>query len=285
MRLANHLSFPMSTSFLPRAARRLALSIAFGSLASLAHGAQVYLMDFNTHTDATSTHPGGAAAWNIYAAPADINNGLIKDTSGSTASGIRLNKSGTLADSGNTGAAAFDNPTGGPSWVTNDGSLADTGVAADYFFTSTSDASNLFTMTFSGLAGGTTVSLDLFFSRANATGNGFYSYSLDGGSTWVGLNVLEKNGALSTDSRWASSNTLATMFRGNEDGNDNGRYMATGEVLIGAPGTIQFKVQDDAATGWAGISAARLTVIPEPSTAALLAGVAGFATLRRRRVG
>lgn len=284
-RLANAFVFLMIRSSQYRRIHHLILAITAGSLASSAFGAQ-YLMDFNSHTGGTSSHPGGAAAWNIYAAPADISGGGIKDSTGSTAAGLTFNKSGTITDSNNTGALAFNNATGGPSWVTDDGALGNTGAAADYFYTSLTTGSQSFTMTFSGLASGSVVSLDLFFSRADAnSGNGFYSYSLDGGATWLGLNVLEKNGSLSTDARWASSNTLAAMFRGQEDGNNQARYMNASDLTIGASGTLQFKVQDDAGGGWAGINAARLTVIPEPSTAALLAGVACVATFRRRRVG
>src|SRR5687767_6610038 len=61
--------------------------------------AQTYLLDFNTADP--SGYPQGSSAWNIYAAPTDINGSVIKSTTGSTAAGLTLSKAGTMTDSAN----------------------------------------------------------------------------------------------------------------------------------------------------------------------------------------
>ena len=270
----------------PRVARKflvvsLTLSVVF--LGARSQAAQIYLLDFNSHTGGTSAFPGGSSAWNSYETPGNINGSVIKDITGSTAAGITLQKTGSLTDSGNTGTAAFNNSTGGPSWVTTDGSLANTGAAADYFFTSTAGASHTFTLTLAGMTQGTQVSLDLWFSRANAAGNGFFDYSLDGGTTWTGFNVLEKNGAAATANSWGTNTTGEQMFRGQQDGNDAARYMNAGNLTIGSGGSLLIRSTDDAGGGWTGISAAQLTVIPEPASSGLICGALALAMIRRRR--
>ena len=264
-----------------------AIAVAFAASLS----AQTYLLDFNT-TD-TSGYPQGASAWNIYATPADINGSAIKSTTGSTAAGLTLSKSGTMTDStqgGTTGV--FGNTTGGPSWLTNNGTLGNTSAAGDYFFTNTntSAVADSFTITVGGLVAGSTVSLDLWMSRASGQGgDGYFDYSLDGGASWQGFNVAEKNGALSTDVYWAGKITSSTIYRAYTDGWAAGRYM-TSQSVVATGTTLLFRATDTGSgTTWTGIGAVQLQVsaVPEPHAyAAVFAAVAFVygATRRRRAV-
>ncbi|WP_269540494.1 PEP-CTERM sorting domain-containing protein [Cerasicoccus fimbriatus] len=263
-------------------------SVSLVSVALLSASAQadVFLIDFNNVANSNG-YPGGASAWNAYTAPSGVNGSLISDTTGSTGMGLTLNHSGTMTDSTNGNANTFNNATGGPSWVTTDGSLANTAAAADYFFTSTS-ADTDFTITFGNLTPGDTVDIDLWMSR-NSTSNseGFYEYSLDGGTSWFGLNVLEKDGTATSATYWVGNNTQTEVFRAVQDGNDAARYMNMGGLTVGGAGTLDVRVNDASSGGWAGLAAARLTVtpVPEPSTYAMLLGVAvlGITYVRRRR--
>ena len=240
--------------------------------------AEIFLMDFNT-TD-TGSYPGGSSAWNIYAAPSNINGGLIKDTSGFTAAGVTLSVTGTITDSGNGNTAVFNNATGGPAWVTTDGSLANTGAAGDYFYTSTAAGSHSFTMTLANLTRGNTISLDLWTSRVNSTGIGLFDYSVDGGATWNGFTVLAKDGSLATDGGWDTHDTTTQSFHLVNDGNNSARYMTTGDIVL--PGTtLSFRTSN--AGAWTAIGAARL-IVPEPSATIMLLALACVAILRRQGI-
>ncbi|HBR93325.1 MAG TPA: hypothetical protein DEA90_04085 [Opitutae bacterium] len=246
--------------------------------------AQVFLVDFNNTADGNG-YPGGGSTWNAYATPSEVNGSVIQATNGSTASGITLDYTdGTMRDSSNGNSNTFDNTDGGPAWVTTDGSFGNTAAAADYFFTDNgSDAD--FTVTFGNLAVGEEVNLDLWMSRVGSTSSyGHYTYSLDGGVNWNGFTVLEKDGSASTDTRWLASDTQATTFRAETDGNDNARYMNISGIIIGAVGTLDVKVDDTSSSNWTGLAAMRLTVIPEPASFAMLLGGLALASrvLRRR---
>lgn len=242
--------------------------------------AATYLVDFNT-TDGGS-YPGGSSAWNIYATPADINGSAIHDTSSPTPTSVTLNKSGTIADSSNGGAAVFNNATGGPSWVTTDGSLTNTGAAGDYFFTSTSVNHESFTITFGGLSPNQIAYVDMWHSRVTATSEGLYEYSLDGGATWSGFTVLEKDGSASTGDGWVGNTTKTKGFQGIRDGNNNARYMHVGGLTLTGSTLLVRTTDTEVAGSWSAIGAIRLTVIPEPSAAALMA-IQALTLLRRRR--
>ncbi|WP_269522993.1 PEP-CTERM sorting domain-containing protein [Coraliomargarita parva] len=239
-----------------------------------------YLIDFNT-TRTTSTFPGGASAWNVYAADTDIEGSAvtIADTSGSTATGITLIGAGSLTDSGNT--ETLDN--GGPSWVTEGNS---SNAAGDYFFTSTGSGAESFTLTFGNLVEDSQISLDLFSSRYTDTATGYFEYSIDDGSTWYGFSVLEKDGTATTDVYWLGEDTSSSPYRGKSDGDALGRYMNEIITLSGTT-SLQIKVTDYV-TGsgtYTVLNALRLTVIPEPSNYALISAgfAAGLIALRRRR--
>ncbi|MDF3128472.1 hypothetical protein P0Y35_04630 [Kiritimatiellaeota bacterium B1221] len=239
--------------------------------------AETFLVDFNTLN--STGYVGGT--WNVYARPDDITGSTIVNNSGTT-SAYTLSKGGTINDSGNGGTRAFNNSSGGPSWVTTDGSLTNTSAASDYFYTST-NANTFFTITFGNLTPGDIVDLDLWASRADlSSGQGTYSYSLDGGTTHFGFNVLEKDGSASTSRGWDTNNSLQQAFLAQTDGNNNARYMNMNALTIGASGTLEIKVDDNSSSNWAPLNAIRLTVIPEPSTFTFLL-VAGIGVIISRR--
>lgn len=263
------------------------LSVLFLSAAVILLGAhhvmaETFLVDFNT-TDSGS-YPGGSNAWNIYTTPAEVNGSAIHNDYSLAPTSVTLNKSGTITDSGNGGAAVFNNASGGPSWVTTDGSLANTGAAGDYFFTSTNTNNESFTMIFSGLTPGEAANLDVWTSRVTATSEGFYEYSLDGGSSWSGFTVLEKDGSASTGDGWTGMNTQVKGFQGIRDGNNNARYMSVSNLLL-TGSTLSVRTTDTEGAGtWSAIGAIRLSVVPEPGTIGLaLATMSGLALRRPRR--
>ena len=258
------------------------LFCASALLMGTAQAQTVYLLDFNTTS--SDSLPGGASAWNQFAAPSNVT-GIIADTNGSTAGGITVSQTG-MNYSGASGADVFNNPTGGPSWVTTDGSLGDTGAAADGFFTAVNGINSM-ELTFSGLNAGSVVSLDLWASRDASnpsTVTGYYSYSLDGGTTWQGFNVLEKDGTASTANGWDTNDTLSQVFGAETDAFDNARYMNIDNIVLTGDSLI-VRAEDPADKRFVMLNAARLTIIPEPSTYAIAFGLLALcgAMLRRRK--
>lgn len=224
-----------------------------------------YLVDLNTTAEAAggvyADHPGGAAAWNIYATPGDIDGSAIADTTGSRATGIFLDISGTVTDSTTKVTDIFNNPTGGPAWVTTDGELKNAAAAADYFYTRVNEEGiQSFTLTFGNLKPGNHASIDVWFSRVNG-GSGLYDYSLDSGKTWLPFTVLEKDGAISTTDGWDGKNTATRRFSGITDGNRKARYMNASGVVLTGP-ALQIRVTDDSEDKgcWSAISAVRLQI-------------------------
>lgn len=247
---------------------------------------QVFLIDFNDTANANG-YPGGASAWNAYDDPSDVTGASIQDSTGSSALGVTLSYSGTMTNSNNGNANTFNNASGGPSWVTTDGSLNNTAAAADYFFTSI-NADTDFTVTLGNLNEGDTVNLDLWMSRVSSSGSlGFYEYSLDGGSTWSGFNVLNKDGTPATARSWDTNTTQSQTFLAEIDGNDNARYMNVGALTVGELGTVDVRVNDTSSGNWAGLGAMRMTLtpVPEPATYAMLLSIAvlGIVYVRRRQ--
>ncbi|MDF3128544.1 PEP-CTERM sorting domain-containing protein [Kiritimatiellaeota bacterium B1221] len=255
-----------------------------------ARASTTFLIDFND--PAGDARPSGY--WNEFDDPADIATTDIGTTalkdSENQPSTLSFSKAGTMTNSFSTGTV-FDSSEVGPSWVTTDeGSGTQIGAAGDYFFTSTSSGVQSFTLTFTGLTSGDTVSIDLWFSRDSANGNGIYTYSLDDGDTWQGFNVLEKDGTASTAEaatgvNWNTTDTSAHAFRGRTDGYDGLRYMNISSLNIADDGLL-LKVADSSALDgkWTALSAARLIVIPEPSSVLLmLGGITLLVTFRPRR--
>lgn len=242
--------------------------------------AAIYLVDFNQQ--ASGTHPGGVAEWNVYANPGAISGGtLLHDTTGDTSGVVIMDYSGTMSDSSN--AASNNN---GPSWVYTTGN---TGAAGDYFFTSTLTGSQIFTVTLN-LHEGDVAALDLFASRNSGVAHGRYSYSTDGGSSWTGFNVLQEDGSPETLAGWDTLTTLDQAFHNQTDGWNQGRSMNATGITIGALGTLQIRVQDATSINgdYTVLNAFRLTldsqfVLPEPSSLGLLLGGAGLILKLRRR--
>jgi hypothetical protein len=169
-------------------------------------------------------------------------------------------------------------PNSEPTWAT---SSTNNGASGDYFFTSTSTALDSFTMIFAGLTPGDTFSLDVLASRNDgASSRGTYTYSLDGGTTTSGLNVLKSDGTAETAAEWVGQNTKTREFHGLNDGYTLHRYMNIGNVTL-TGSTLRLTVTD---TGnYSTINAVRLNVVPEPATAGLLAIGGGLLLSARRR--
>jgi len=262
-----------------------------GSLiASMAIGgadvrADIYLIDLNT-AQASGGYPD-TSVWNIFSAPASVT-GALTNNAGSSAAGISISiKAGSvITDSGANGSATYNTSVGGPAWVSGPSPHTNTQAAGDYFFTANNGlVRDSFTIVFSGLTLGDSVSLDLWASRQTGqNGNGLYSYSLDGGASSNGFFVLEQNGTATSDAYWTGNNTMTTTFRVGTDAYDNGRYMNISDVVLSGS-TLEVTVLDDPSDPFSVLSAMRLevTAVPEPSSVAMLIlGSMGLITWRRR---
>jgi hypothetical protein len=231
--------------------------------------------------------PGGT--WNKFSAPSGITGGTLVDPTGG-ATVITFAFAGTLNNSGNAGTAnAYDNTSavGNPAWVaTTTNNL----VAGDLFFTDNGTGGpggvGQATFTFGGLTAGQTFSLDFLGARNTGVADGFYEYSIDGGATFEGLNVLNPDGTLATDA-WTGFNTKTKSFDNLADGYTAHRYMNVSDIAL-TGSTLQFRATDISATSgnFAALNAMRLTVsdpVPEPAAVGLLAVAAGASLGRRRR--
>ena len=163
-----------------------ALKIATGVALSVGLSVQaqsVYLIDFNNNTTPAS------AGWNTYAAPVNVA-GVLSDTSGSSSAGVTIGVSGTIYDSAGTG---LYNAATAPSWVTKP-------AGDDFFWTEASTTivrgqNSSFVVNYGGMTAGSTVDLDVFASRTTTyVLTAYFEYSLDNGSTWSGLSVLDNTG-------------------------------------------------------------------------------------------
>lgn len=263
-----------------------ALCIAIGLMQGAGMAATIVKMDFS---DLGGSGGPGGGTWNSYATTANINGSTMLDYNTGLSSGLTLDKSGTITRSGtNSGTSTvFDNtsPNSEPAWAT---SATDNRASGDYFFTSTAGASHSFTLTIGGLAAGNVVSLDLLASRNEASISGTvrggkFGYSLDGGTTWNGLKVLNSDGTVATANGWNTTDTWTTDFQLKADGYDNHRYMHIDNVTLTGT-TLQIRVLDDTGGGYNVLNAAQLAVaVPEPSTALLATIVPAALALRRRR--
>jgi len=230
-------------------------------------GDDYYLMDFNTSFSATNGYPLGQSAWNIYAAPANVNGSSIQDTAGSTAAGITLSVSGSITDSGTSGTAVFSNALGGASWITGSGAMSNTAAISDYFFTDNNVAVHTNIFTLSNLTAGVLVSIDIHMSRISGQGgHGRFDYSLDNGSTWTGFTVMEPNDSVTTSDGWNTNTTATKTFDAFNDGYAAARYMSSGFVVL-STNTLRFRVTDAPGSSYSGITAARLTVVGAPPPA------------------
>lgn len=249
-------------------------------LGTQARGAVTYLVDLNTNSNLPAGGAGGT--WNAYIAPANITGGTLVDSTGA-ASLVTLSVSGTISDNtSNFGTAVFDpnqaGHVGEPAWVSND-------AAGDNFFTnnSTTTAAS-YTLTFGGLTAGSTVSVDLLASRNSGSAKGFFEYSVDGGGTWLGFNVLNGDGTAAATDGWDANNTQTQAFILQSQGFVLHRYLNVGNVTV--PGTtLMVRTTDaDAVTStFSAMNAMQVVVeVPEPGMGVIVAMGMGI-LLRRRR--
>jgi hypothetical protein len=263
-----------------------AVAIAMTTAATTAHAATTTVLVELSETLA-GDGPGGT--WNKFAAQGNITGGTLVNPSGG-ATAITLAYAGTLNNSGNAGTAnAYDNTSavGNPSWVaTTTNNL----VAGDLFFTDNGTGGpggiGQVTFTFGGLAAGQTVSLDFLGARNTTAADGFYEFSIDGGATFQGLNVLSPDGT-PAGGTWTGFNTQTKSFDNLADGYTAHRYMNVSDVALTGT-TLQLRARDiDTTSGnFAAMNAMRLTVtdaVPEPAAASLLAAAGGAMVARRRR--
>jgi hypothetical protein len=245
--------------------------------------AQVVLIDLNTQV-LEGGGPGGT--WNAYAVPTDINGSTVVNSAGGS-TGITLSRSGTFTDGTNSGdASTFDNNALGleglPSWAT---STTDNSASGDFFYTSNGGTTiHSFQLIFGGLTPGQTFSLDMLASRNTSLARGFYEYSLNGGGSWLGLNVLNGDGTPATDLGWNATNTKDQAFQNDVDGYANHRYMNVSNIaLIGTTLAVRTTDANPLTGNFSVVNAIRLSVVPEPaSTLFLLLSGASLLALRRR---
>jgi len=231
--------------------------------------AQTFNIDLNT---ANGT---AGADWNVFAAPGDINGSTLTPNTGGS-SGVTFSASGNIVDSTGSG---LSNDLNRPSWVS-------AAAGDDFFWTDNNGTGGgeSFTLTFDGMAVGSTVSLDVYASRdSTASVFGTYEYSLDGGNSWFGFDVLKNDGSAETADGWDSNDTQSQTFHINNDGYDHGRYLNISEITL-TGSSIQVRITENTADdAYIGINAMQLAVIPEPQSFAMLAGLMCLASVMLRR--
>lgn len=258
-------------------------AIAVSGLAAGADASVVVLLDFNNING--SGGPNGT--WNSYAAPGNVNGGILKDSGGANTPYTATLAAGA-SDSSNAGTdVVFHNtiPDSLPAWATS-GDNND--ASGDYFFTNNAAGVHTLTLTFGGFTPGDRVSVDLLASRneANQPG-GLYEYSLNG-STYAGFSVLNSDGTPAMTDGWDTFNTQTKAYNNETQGYNLHRYMNVSDVTLTGP-TLTVRVTDSSLNdtsinaSYAVLNAVRLTVVPEPSAAAAFAIGAGLLALRRRR--
>lgn len=248
--------------------------------------AAVILIDLNTNSGAGG--PGGT--WNSYAIPADITGATVVDST-NTATQITFNKTGTITDNtANSGTAVFDPAQLGvmnqPAWVAAGGN---DDAAADNFFTSNAANTNpdSYTLIFGGFTPGDKVTIDLLASRNSASANGFFDYSLDGGTNWAGFTVLNADGSLATTAGWDTNTTATQFFSLQSQGFTLHRYMNASDLTLSGS-TLRIRTTDLTTSSglFSAMNALQLTVtpVPEPGTYFLvIAAIAGIPCWRKFR--
>ena len=266
-----------------------AWSLAFTALWGIIYANQcaaaIVLIDLNTNSGAGG--PGGT--WNSYATPADINGGSLVDST-NTATSFTFNKTGTITDNtANSGTAVYDPALASgvnPAWVYATGN---DDAAADNFFTSNAANTNpdSYTLIFGGFTLGDKVTIDLLASRNSGSANGFFDYSLDGGTSWTGFTVLNPNGTLAATDGWNTNTTATQSFSLQSQGYTLHRYMNASDLIL-ADSTLRIRTTDLTTSSglFSAINAIQLAVtpVPEPGTYLLvIAAIAGIPCWRKFR--
>lgn len=267
-----------------RSLRPILSTFAFTVFAVSTCAADTYLLEFaNVVSDNVVAGNGPGGTWNVYSASSGVNGGTLLNSLGAPSS-ITLGYTGTLNASGNAGRSlTYDNTSaiGNPSWVATPTNNA---AAGDLFFTDNgAGAVGQVVFTLQGFTPGNLLSLDILGSRNVTNADGFYEYSLDGGTSYFGLSMMNPDGSPTLVDGWSTENSKTKAYDNQTDGYNNHRYLNISEVALLSSG-LRIRITDvDATSGnFAAINAMRVTVVPEPSSV-LLMGAAGLVFLRRRR--
>jgi len=133
-------------------------------------------------------------------------------------------------------------------------------ASGDNFYTNnTRPAAESFTLTFGGLTSGSVISLDLLAARSSSAALGFYEYSLDGGNSWLGFNVLNADGTAALTDGWDTHNTQTQVFSLQSQGFNLHRYLNVTDITL-TGSTLAIRVMDgnDATGTFASLNAVRL---------------------------
>lgn len=257
---------------------KVAAALLLLGLGHQASAAVTYLVDLNTNSNLPAGGAGGT--WNAYAAPSNITGATLVDSTNAP-SPVTLSVAGTITDNtSNFGTAVFDpnqaGHAGEPAWVSND-------AAGDNFFTnnSTTTAAS-YTLTFGGLTVGSTVSIDLLASRNSTSAKGFFEYSVDGGGTWLGFNVLNGDGSVALTDGWDTQTTKTQAYLLQSQGFVLHRYMnASNVTLTGTTLDVRTTDADASTSTFSALNAMQVVVeVPEPGVGLLV--VMGLGLLGRR---
>lgn len=247
-----------------------------------ANAAVTYLVDLNTNSNLSAGGAGGT--WNAYATPGNITGAtLVDSTNASSLVTLSVAAGSIITDNtANFGTAVFDpnqaGHAGEPAWVSND-------AAGDNFFTNNATTTQAsFTLTFGNLTAGSVVSVDLLASRNSGSAKGFFEYSVDGGSTWLGFNVLNGDGSAALTDGWDTKNTQTQAFILQSQGFVLHRYMnASNVTLTGTTLDVRTTDADAVSSTFSAMNAMQVVVeVPEPGMGVLVVMALGLLGRRGR---
>ena len=255
------------------------LAVAFLVAAAPLSQAVTFLIDLGANSASSSYATG---TWNTYSHTSIKVASVLKDSANNTTT-VGFVGAGTINTGGSPGSGTYNTAgiPSGLSWLATPSAPA---AADDWLYTNnTTNGDVSHTYTFSNLIAGNVFSLDLVSSRNTGTAKGLYAYSLDGGSSWIGFNVVDSNGVAVTSNGWGTNTTYTQTFDSQTQGYSAFRYMNASNVTLTGD-KLMVLVQDVGNDlSYAGANAMRLTVVPEPGTAILSLLGLGIAAFRRKR--